>query len=647
MEEPRVPLGSRITDPNYEFARDARAELKEDIAAATIQFERDFYVLTEEELRGVWMGRMRPIVEDLIRPQVSPNVKKGIESDFEEHFPLWEYSRSFWYDGFVFDQETQQKVSKEDFFLHEPFHKKQVIIPLSNYLLSPPDPYKTGLAMFIARFCLKTYIMVITAGWLITRHRIVFDDYTTIRFIHDVEGDAVKRTDRIKNKFRTHTRLRALYPEIIIPKGTWGTAEEWDLQGRDESGEETLDSQVKAIGMRSVKQGSHPQYTFIDDVENEAHMNSPASRRETRTLFGALSFAAQLGLSKTVLSGTFYTPLGIHAQIMEMARVDSENGDKKATWDVIHLPAAYDWDTPQESLIYPTRLSHDIIAAKLQESEELYGDDLFARMQLFLDFKQTGRVEFDMSKWREIDLENPTSTFDHSMMNALRGAPIIMQIDSAWKNPLTPTGGKGANTAILCIAYPRLDGVVWRVLLDAIYDDTLTLKEGCAQAMNMAAAWKPWYILVEEIGQKVSGPGLADMAKERGLRYFMRLPRLGSGHTEGNIIPVHPRKTGEESLGKISAWKMARFKRLQYVWNEGRIVLNKDVTCLAGLREEGTDFPFGRKCDFLDAMALADDERMQAILPQNKMQLPEKYRRKPPRRVIDLSRYSGLTYVVR
>jgi hypothetical protein len=643
-QEPRLP-GVLVTDPAEDLDFRTTRILKREIAEAIEHFERDFYILSEPEMRGVWLGKTRKLTENVIRMNVNPRMRAAIDTQFEKHPPLYEFTRRFFYGGAVLDPVTMKIVPSADHFLWDPLHKERVLKALEHYLLAAPDPYKMGIALFLARGALKTYLMVATACWILVRHKVAFSDYLCIRFIHDVLDMAIERTDQMKQLFSQNSDFRSVYPDCAIPVTSkmWGSKDYWDLPGRVEDASKTLDPQVRALGMGSVKQGSHPHVSFIDDVENEMHMDSPASRRECMKFFGALQFSTQLGVSKNILSGTFYTRLGVHAQVMEMAAEISPSGEKqKSLWDVVHIPCAYDWDDPEKTVMtYPNRQPREVIEGILERDRRLHGDDLFARMQMFLDFNVSGKVEFDMTLFQQVNLNKPNGPFQVQLVEALRSAPCYIQIDSAWKDPMS--AGRGDKTCILAVLYPRIDGTVHRFVAEGVYDNTLSLDSGCEIALEMASGYDAWGILVEEPGQKTNGPTLARIAKERGLRYYQRIPRLGSGASEGNIISITPKSTGGASIGRMSGWKMARFKKLQSQWNAGMIWFSEDIPVLDAFHQEASDFPFGRNDDFLDCLALSDDERVQAKLPQPRIKRVKRREITPQVQQVQLTRYTGLT----
>ena len=141
-------------------------------------------------------------------------------------------------------------------------------------------------------------------------------------------------------------------------------------------------------------------------------------------------------------------------------------------------------------------------------------------------------------------------------------------------------------------------------------------------ALDQASLYKCQWILPEEPGQKTVGPRLATVAAERGLPFTQCFMKKGSGITEGNIFGVIPKSMGKKQAGlgsAFSTWKWALFHAFIADYNAGNWRFLEGIDQIEELRQEMDEFPSGRYCDIINALALIYDERVQAILPRPNM----------------------------
>ena len=643
--------------------RDAkRASWARDVADLTRLYLRDFYVCTKEEMRERW-GNDRdlyPLLREGLFKIHSPwddtrasslmidasRPLAALDSDFEGHLPLYEFMRAFWYYGAFTDRVTQKKVSRADYFLYEPLHKDVMAAVIQDKLIGPVDMSKVGTGVFESRNILKTYSMLSACSFVLTRGRVLFNDYWTIRITHDGEKQAKWRGEQVKQLFQYCRPFRALYDEMRLPQGVkHESAEEWNLVGRQQADQMTLDPQVVVAGMRSTKQGAHPDFDFGDDLEAERHMRSPASREELATYFEGLMYAAQAGTCRRLVLGTFYSPFGTHAAIVEAAKdVDDYGSPVNPLWDIILLPAVINegkapckdehcpglLDCGNEHLAYPTRLTKQVLETMRQNELRKYGTDVFYQMQMMLRFKAAGASRFKAAM-QYVDLMQPHEGTERVVARALETSTRAVFADLAQKND--ETRGTGDNSAIGTVAFCYLEGTTpVRVLLDATYNDEFDINECVNEMLRQAKLYSVDYIFPEEPGQKTVGPLLHAASTERGLPYFQSFTKLGSAKTEGNIIPIVPKKQEVSATlasglggGRFSSWKWAIFNAFISDYNLGHWRFAKGIECIDGLVEEMSVFPVGSakvKCDFINMLSLSYVDSIQAYLPRPKMRQP-------------------------
>lgn len=579
------------------------------LADVALAFQRDFYLCTEKEMVQRW-GSSLSILEH-VKPALSAEMNAAISANFKEHNPFWEYTREFIYNQEEFDPNTQEKIGMAEFRLYEPLHKDIVCKEILKYVIEG-DSAHVGLAVFISRYCLKTYIGCISlASFLLTRHRVLFNDYTTIRIIHDVIDEAVVRSKLIKNKHQYCKPLIELYPEVEIPHN-WGTEKKWDFRGRDVEEGVDIDAQISATSSGSAQQGRHPMYTIVDDLESERHTNSPAAVKETLNFFSGFKFSQQIGLSRKVLLGTFYNPDSIHANIVEKAEA-AKRGEipEGATWRIIHLPGILDEDGEKKAL-YPTRLNLEELERLRQEDIAENGTDLGWRMQCMLDFKASGEHRFDMEMFREVNLLEPESALERKVSDSLYKAPTFVFFDAAGKDE--STAGKGDSNAIWVVKFPRIDEQIHLVAIDAHSDNISSLTDASMKCLELANQYDAWWIIAEESpSHKVVGSELNRVAKERGYRYHFKID--GKSSQSGNIRTLTPKKGAASGVANISGWKMGRITKLKNRFNNGLVWFNSAIPNLGVLRSQMGPFPFIRNDDELDALSLGEDERIASLVP--------------------------------
>jgi hypothetical protein len=511
--------------------------------------------------------------------------------------------------------------------------------------------------VFVLREGLKSRIFVVgTGAWLLTRHRVLFSDFTGIRILHDVESEAKQRAEWIKTLLTYNTALRALYPEVAIPQDRkWGTFEAWDLPGAEGR---AGDPQVAAFGARSRLQGTHYPYTLIDDLESPDHKTSVASRDETERYFNLLKYSGKGTQRKTILAGTFYSPFGIHSNIAEsFEEWQREAGEekRKTRWDVVRLPAILEEGIPPkyskknlsqtggERSIYPNRFPLEFLKAESQEEIDSTGDDLDFRMQRMLDFKARGKYEFDLERWgaQQLDLDDPGEDgLSKQVAEALDSATCIVFADLAGKDE--GTKGKGDSSAIVALKFPNVDGRVHVVAVDSRVNKEYTLEEGCAAQLQMAHAWGASMVVAEENpSHRVLGEMLNRTAKELSLPYYQTV--TPQGKQLGNILTLKPRASSSRAIGTISSWKMGRMRSFRSKWNSGLVWLSASCEGLDALFETLKTFPFCPEQigdDLLDAMSQSEEVQVSSRLPSPH---PRGRRRKRQKReTMRLGRYTGL-----
>lgn len=615
------------------------SKLKDELVDAAYIFTREWYLKTEAELRRDWIenttnARALHNCAELLKR----DIRESVAAEFAGHSPMYEYARAFLFGGEEFDVNLQRKFPMSEYYLYEPLHKDIICRTLESYLVGPPEK-RAGLAIFITRFGLKTYLVVLNASsWLLTRHRVIFDDFTTIRIICDVLDEAVKRADDIKRLHQNCKPLIELYPEVRIPEGRWMNENAWDLDGREKSASKSLDPSIRALGSGSSEQGSHPVYTIFDDMESKAHSRSSAIREETSDYFQAFKFSTKMGGERNLLVGTFYHPASVHAKLVEATDVAEAAGGTTlaGSWRIIKLPGILDEGTPQARPLYPTRLGLDVLESKRQQEILADGDDINWRMNIMLDFKTSAKYAFDMQRWREFDPNHPADERETELIKALDNAPRFVFSDFAGKNDSTK--GDGDYNASWLLAFPRLDGQVQIVALDCEYDDTSTLDEAGYLALDMASANNAWGMVPEESpSHKVVGQMLHRLSMERGYRYYQRLGK--NGKNEGNISSLTPRASATQGMGSISSWKMGRMKKLQGAWNAGHVWLASHIAALPAFRQQIIDFPFCKPDDLLDAFSLSQDERVADLVPTARVREVRRFEQPS----VPAARYTGLT----
>ncbi len=623
---------------------DPSAALNEALAKNVVAFQRDFYICTPDQMRERWTAspEVCRIVKAIEKALPTP-CREQLESSFIDHNPFWEYTRYIIYEGQDWDDATQKMVPMDEYYLEEKLHRNILCRKIYDYIINP-TPKRIGLAIFITRFGTKTYVGCnALTSWLLTRHRVLFNDYITIRIIHDLEEEAVNRAVYVKTKCQRSKRLRELYPEIRLPE-PWGKENAWDLLGCKDSGSGALDKQVTATGARSAQQGKHPRITIIDDLESERHKESPAAVRETKNAFRGFSFSERIGASKKILLGTFYNPDSVHNTIVENAeRAErGEDVDPRATWEVIRLPAILNEGTENEELLYPKRLSYEEIEKKKQECILDTGNDLDWRMQMQLDFAAASVFRFQMDQWNLLSLAEPETEFEDRIVSALNHAPLFSFGDFAAKDE--ESRGRGDWNAIWVVAFPVVDGRVHRVYIDAHYDNISTLTEICKRQLELSSLYDVWWVVAEESpAHKVVATELTRVSAEMGLQYFRRFDK-GRKVYEGNIITIRPKAGTGRGVGNISAWKANRINKFQNAFNNTGVWFNDsiDPEILDAMHQQAISYPFIKRDDLLDAASQPDNEDIAHLIPAPRIKQQGLKRRRTPPRPVLLPR-TGLT----
>jgi len=616
---------------------EATRQLTERLTKVALDFQRDFYISTKEEMKRDWFERedyraVLPAIYDGLEPVM----QTALEEKFANHNPLWEYAKAFTFMGSGFDPRVQRNVIYRDFYLDEDVHRDIADKELK-YLITPDDN-DVGLATFITRFGVKTYLVIINGcSWVLTRHRVKFDDFTTNRIIHEIEPEAVKRAEEVKRIHMYCRPLRALYPEVALPPGTrWMNEQEWDLPGREAV--KTIDPQVRAVGLNSRDQGAHPFYNWLDDLEGKETQTSETTRERGKQMIGRFQYSTQIGMARYVLAGTFYHPAGAHAGIAEAFADKNKKGPK---WVVIHLPGIIDENTENERPLLPKSLPIKALHKIRDQEIDAVGNDLNWRMQIMLDFKASTSYAFDMDCWQEIDLEAPETEGDRRILEAVNdGCPTYAFADFAGKDD--ETKGRGDLNAIEVWAFPTIDGQVHRVMLDAHTDDISTLDEACAIQLEMARNYDCWGVIAEEaVAHRVVGTTLNTIATQKGyINYYQTFIK---NKQMGTIITLKPKKMAAQGMGAISSWKMARMNKFQLVFNQRRVWINSqiDQDILDAFQDQLRPFPFIKKDDILDAASQADDDTIAAKLPQPRVKKTPISRR-PLRETVIANKYTGL-----
>ena len=100
---------------------------------------------------------------------------------------------------------------------------------------------------------------------------------------------------------------------------------------------------------------------------------------------------------------------------------------------------------------------------------------------------------------------------------------------------------------------------------------------------------------------------------------------------------------GTVTLGKLSTWKTAKFMALQADFNNLNWRFEDSITSLDGLISELRGFPNPKNDDYMDAISMIYDDRVQAIIPQTRSFRPPMLVDNPSMHSIPLTRYTGLT----
>lgn len=639
-----------------------RAAYAGDVADLTTTYLRDFHLCTETEMKERW-GPLLDLKKTLklgLEEAYSPwddtrlratfldtsRAADALDTEWAGHNPIYEYGRSFFYYGAWVDRFTQKRVSKVDYWLFEPFHKEILANLIQAQLLGKIDPNIVGAAVFVSRNALKTYWMIIAGAYFLTRYRVLFNDFATLRITHDIESAAKWRGDQIKQLFQYCRPFRSLYHECRIKPGAkWGASEAWNMPGRQEADKLSLDPQVVCCGVKAAKQGAHPDADLIDDAEGERHMRSAASREESQVFIKGLMYAAQFASCRRLLMGTFYSPYGTHAMIVDSCKPEDDYGNpQEPMWRIAHLPAvasdaqllaagARDLEAfPLAEkmggrLLYPTRLYETALDAGRRNEERLYGTDVFWQMQMMLRFRGDMESRFK-AQMHLVNLLNPRTDEERQLEKSIAYGTRAVFADLAQKNE--DTRGTGDNNAIVTVGFSFLDGAApIRTLIDATYNDIFDINQCVEEMMRQAKLYKVDWIFPEEPGQKTIGPLCAAYAAQKGLPYTQAFLRPGSGVTEGNIVAIVPKrlaKGAKEAAGmaaaRFSSWQWALINAFIADYNGGRWRFAKGIDCIDGLCEEMDVFPHGKTGvgdDFLMALSIGYDERIKALLPMPRM----------------------------
>jgi len=440
---------------------------------AAIIVERDLSILTGEELAYKYK-------KDGPAREMFRNVTGKVPEAFEAHNCFWRYILNVWFNN----PDGRAMLSQEH---------RNLADDLLNLILGKFD-HKDGYLCGQPRRSLKSTFVRAACDWAAKRHKIV-DDLDVIQFyVHNIEREAMNALDNIKdkNRFSPYIRKHFTLPNFVIPKGEWGTKEQWDWPCRKE-GDSVSDPQMRAMPVRGKKAGKGAHYRWLDDCEDEDSRTSEVIRKQISDDYDQLRQLEAPAFSREAFIDTPYHLYGLTLTNKEAKRESTGETRYQVRW----VPALKDDDTPN----FPNIRKLTVAGLAKERANEIArtGSDAFWYLQYMLDPRLTGTQAM---QW---DWFLPMTVQEHRLKWVRLPHFRCIFVDSAWKG--TEKQVKGDATAIQVVDMYRLttpkggDRMV-RILLDQLISKELVSDEGALEMCRLGKKWGTNYFAIEQSGEK-------------------------------------------------------------------------------------------------------------------------------------------------
>lgn len=576
------------------------------VLAAAVSVERDLSIMTEPELQSKYgAGDERLVFEHI--------TGRSVESVVADHNPFWHYILQTWY-----------KPKMYRALLHPPRHRDEVAKAVVLMATGAIDEYD-GVIHQYPRRGLKSFFMKMACDWIPKRHKIMDDLDICILYSHNLEKKAKAAMETVKNKNRYDPYIikhfgpdcRSLSGKpanFSIPRGEWGSKDEWDWPCRDVHF--TADqANITADAALSRKAGAGYHYKMLDDWEAEDSRKSSTVREELRDRYDQLRQLFAPPFSREWVGGTPYHLQSLYKPMLEE---EHENGQKRY-W-VVRTPALTDDNQPN----FPTipRLSVESMAKERANEIRRRGTDRFWYLQYQLDATLTGEQALQWEMFQPITPDELAKRF--GPLPKFRA----IYCDPAWKGD--DNHQTGSDAAIGCIDSYSIGGQIDNVLLDLAVSNDWESDDGADEIFRMMRTWHTHFYQIEQQGDKP----MVGMMK-----------RMWKSMPHASRYPQPPR------FIDVRSWsKRAKNDRISTVAGQAKMghwyyLTTIPQKYLSVLKRTVNEHPAAVKRDTLDMMANANsDEILQRWVP---VAIPVTEMQKAPRVPHPFAtRYTGLPTIM-
>ena len=375
-----------------------------------------------------------------------------------KHNPFWHYLNQVWFD------EPEGKALLCD--KHRELADRYLKLATGEY------DDKDGFHHQLPRRAMKSSVMMAFADWVPKFHYYQSGKrfLPTCLYCHNVEEEAERRLETIKDKNRYHDYIARIFPvDFAIPQGEWGTKGAWNWPCRKISGS-VVEASMTAKSVASKKAGKGYNYQLFDDLEDEDCLKSPQNRSTLSDDYSQFRKLKAIPFTREANQGTPY-----HAQSLYKPMVESKRPDGSPRYEAWVVPAADPDFTASNFPTIPSLTLEGLARERANEIARVGHDDFF-----FLQYML--RANSSRVQAMEWDMFQPISIEDwkvKSRINHFRG----VFVDSAWRGGEEQRGG--CYTAIGCIAIFQIGASYERVLLDLVMSNRMASDEGGEEMCRM------------------------------------------------------------------------------------------------------------------------------------------------------------------
>jgi hypothetical protein len=347
------------------------------------------------------------------------------------------------------------------------------------------------------RRALKSFFMKMMACWLPKRHKIIDNLDILVYYSHNLEKRAKSAMTSVKHMNRYNRYIKRHFGDdcktitgqpanFVIPRGEWGTKEEWDWPCR--SPEYMPDQKnITAEAALSKKAGAGYNYKLLDDWEAEDSRNSVAVRDDLHDQYDQLRQLNAPPWCREWVGGTPY-----HIQSLYKAMIEEKHDDGTNRYFVIKTPCLTEDNQPN----FPTipRLSVASMAKERANEIRRRGTDRFWYLQYQLDATMTGEQAFQWEFFQPLTPEEFAKRYGN--MPKFRS----VYCDPAWKGD--DNHQTGSDAAIGCIDSYSIAGQIDNVILDGTVSNDMESDEGADEMLRMMRVWHTNFYVMEQQADK-------------------------------------------------------------------------------------------------------------------------------------------------